>query len=318
VSQQLSGDLSKFSKLESLILEAYSLVDYAREQFPKAPLAVGHHGNHVENNQDFRNRRDTLSNEIRNLLVDRWDMLTYHRFQAARDRFERSVPAGGSPVVGNRMCCRCWWDARDQLLASADFLDGLRMAKSVSDIHRDWILSNTFVLESGLGQGTCFNLEDAGLVTCAHVLPKDNSDLVVFRATDTGRKFTAKASAQELAIDLASLDVPDLQLGIGLSLGSASGMVAGEKVYLAGFPNYRMGDTGIITEGSITGFRIISTIKRLLVSAHIVRGNSGGPVLNSLGQVIGVALTGADRMEDIDETEHHSVVPIDALRALRL
>jgi len=57
-------------------------------------------------------------------------------------------------------------------------------------------------------------------------------------------------------------------------------------------------------------------MQKILVSTSIVRGNSGGPALNIHNNVIGVAVTGSDRMETASETEDHGVIPIDAIRKL--
>ena len=65
--------------------------------------------------------------------------------------------------------------------------------------------------------------------------------------------------------------------------------------------------------GEVAGFRPVSGIRRILVSASIVAGGSGGPAVNSTGEVIGVAVTGADGMETVGQTENHGVIPIAAL-----
>jgi S1-C subfamily serine protease len=86
---------------------------------------------------------------------------------------------------------------------------------------------------------------------------------------------------------------------------------------ICGYPNYRLGDTGTIVPGLVVGFRTVSGIRRILTNAPIVAGASGAPVLNASGMVIGVAVTGADRMENAQDTEDHSIIPIDALNLVR-
>lgn len=176
----------------------------------------------------------------------------------------------------------------------------------------DRILKEVFVLESetDLVQGTCFNLAGVGLVTCQHILVPN---LSVFRPDEPAQEYHIEVIASDPAIDVAKIRAPGMDLGAGLPMGSADTLESLDRVILAGFPNYRIGDTGIVTVGSVTGFRMVSAVRRILVDTSIIAGNSGGPVLNSTGQVIGVAVTGADRMEDAEKTENHGVVPIDVL-----
>ncbi|WP_419866558.1 hypothetical protein [Methylomonas koyamae] len=72
----------------------------------------------------------------------------------------------------------------------------------------------------------------------------------------------------------------------------------------------------MVIPGLVVGFRPVTGIQRILTNAPIVAGASGAPVLDATGCVIGVAATGKDRMEDVQDTEHHSIIPIDALKFL--
>jgi S1-C subfamily serine protease len=177
------------------------------------------------------------------------------------------------------------------------------------------ILAETYVLESetAMAQGTCFNLASVGLVTCAHVLCPG---LYLLSASDPTKRYPVEVVSKNETIDLAVVRAPGLGVGEGLPVGSADGLEQMDKVVVAGFPNYRLGDSGNVAVGSVTGFRMVSGIRRILVDTPIVGGNSGGPVLDAHGRVVGVAVTGADRMEDAGETEYHGVVPIDTVALL--
>jgi S1-C subfamily serine protease len=124
--------------------------------------------------------------------------------------------------------------------------------------------------------------------------------------------------AQDKTIDLMILSIGiEKEKMLGLSAGSGDDLKHMEHVAVAGFPNYRIGDTGVIIPGLVVGFRMVSGIRRILTNAPIVAGNSGGPVIGSNNRVIGIAVTGAERMDRAQETEDHGIVPIDALKYLR-
>jgi Trypsin-like peptidase domain len=172
-----------------------------------------------------------------------------------------------------------------------------------------WILE----CEESAIQGTGFMLGGVGLVTCQHVV---GSQTRAFRASAFQDKRRVSVSASEPAIDLALLDLEGEHDG-ELERESADGLKQMDHVIVCGYPNYRFGDTGTMVPGLVVGFRMMSGIRRILTNAPIVGGASGSPVVNASGRVIGVAATGADRMEAAQDTEHHSIIPIDALRFLR-
>lgn len=70
-------------------------------------------------------------------------------------------------------------------------------------------------------------------------------------------------------------------------MGDASKAKVGEKVYAIGSPN---GLENTISEGILSGIREIDGARKILqMTAAISQGSSGGPVLNSRGEVIGIA-----------------------------
>ena len=89
--------------------------------------------------------------------------------------------------------------------------------------------------------------------------------------------------------DLAVLRV----LGVGapvLPLGNSDELQIGEPVYAVGNPKGYL--EGTFTEGVVSGIREFQVgNRRIQISAPISKGSSGGPVLNSKGEVIGVAVS---------------------------
>jgi len=72
-----------------------------------------------------------------------------------------------------------------------------------------------------------------------------------------------------------------------MGMGDSNLVAKGEPIVVIGNP---LGEfEGTITEGIISGFRKINGVSFLIISAPISPGNSGSPILNTEGQVIGIA-----------------------------
>lgn len=177
------------------------------------------------------------------------------------------------------------------------------------------LLDNTYILESEaeLSQGTCFNLKGIGIVTCQHTT---GAKLKIYNRKNFNQTHTINVVKSNEDIDLAILKSESFVLNEGLEIGSADNLNLMDHIASVGFPNYRYGDTGVFSPGLVIGFRMVSGIRRILVNIPLIAGNSGGPVIDKHGKVIGVAVTGADRMENSHRTENHGVIPVDALKFL--
>lgn len=172
-----------------------------------------------------------------------------------------------------------------------------------------WILES----EDPIGQGTGFMLKDYGLVTCQHVL---QSATKAFQYDNITAKYDIKIIAENKDLDIAILSI-DKDDATHFEIGDPTKLNQGDKVTLAGFPNYRFNDIPFITEARIASFRLITLQRWMLLSMSIISGNSGGPVLDRDKRVIGIAATGADNMDSASQTEHHGVIPITALDELK-
>lgn len=72
-----------------------------------------------------------------------------------------------------------------------------------------------------------------------------------------------------------------------LTFGSSDAVQVGETVYAVGNPQ---GLEGTFSQGIVSSIREVGADKLLQITAPISPGSSGGPVLNSKGQVIGVSV----------------------------
>jgi hypothetical protein len=191
----------------------------------------------------------------------------------------------------------------------------MRAIPSPPQFNIEKIAKSLFVLECDdtSWQGSAFSLAGIGLITCAHVLgPKTRA----FRAEDYNHKYPVEVLASNDDIDIAILKI-DLDQDVSLERGSTDKLKHLNHVAVAGFPNYRWGDTVIVTPGLVIGFRTVHAIRRILTNAPIIAGMSGGPALDKDNRVIGIAVTGADNMQSAQATEDHGIIPIDALEFVK-
>ena len=141
------------------------------------------------------------------------------------------------------------------------------------------------------GSGSGFVIDrDGHVLTNYHVI--EGADTVQVTLAD-GSSHEAKVVGADASNDVAVIrvDVPPDRL-VPLNLGGSSGLVVGQKVLAIGNP---FGLERTLTTGIISSLdRSIKakngrTIKGIIQSdAAVNPGNSGGPLLNSRGEVIGM------------------------------
>jgi RNA-directed DNA polymerase len=164
-------------------------------------------------------------------------------------------------------------------------------------------------------QGTAFFLEGYGIITCAHCV---GTKPFIYHPTEPTKKFPLALKATNDAIDLAILEIEnEMPTHTDLSPQTfQSTLQRGEAVKLLGYPGHAPGKEMSVKEGKIQSFTTKSTIRRFNISAPVIAGNSGGPVINRYRRVAGVAVTGADNIEEAEKTEENGVIPIGALTHL--
>ena len=173
-----------------------------------------------------------------------------------------------------------------------------------------WVLE----CEETCVQGTAFDVHPYGVLTNHHVVAGTTS-MLAFRAHEPARKLPIRVIKANAVIDLAQIEV------IGATqpkpLIVEHGVVPPmAHVAVCGFPNFRVGDSGVLSPGLVVGTRPKSGVQRLLTNAPIVAGMSGGPAIGASGAVIGVCVTGAKNFSQAGETEDHSIIPISAMEIL--
>ena len=153
------------------------------------------------------------------------------------------------------------------------------------------VYQQTFFFEMvptrALGSGFLIG-DDGRILTNNHVI--SGSSKIEVRFSD-GSRYTAKVLVADRADDLAVIQIDPKKKLPYLKLGDSDGLQVGQKVLAIGNP---FGFSGTLTTGIVSSLaREIrsenSTLEGLIqTDAAINEGNSGGPLLDSQGNVIGI------------------------------
>ena len=135
-----------------------------------------------------------------------------------------------------------------------------------------------------ISYGSGFFVSSTTIVTNFHVVAGTAKGTA--KSVDKTRTYRIQGVvATDTKNDLAILKVKMASIK-RLRLGNSDKVRIGEKVYVAGNPK---GLEGTFSDGIISRISTQENSKRLQMTAPISPGSSGGPVLNSTGEVIGVA-----------------------------
>ena len=133
-----------------------------------------------------------------------------------------------------------------------------------------------------IGSGTGFVIDKETIVTNVHVVSGGES---VYIVTDDNLTYKVDGYlAMSEDNDLAILKVSGLNLP-SLPLCQKEEVEVGEQIYVIGNPK---GFTNTFSEGIISGKRSFETTDNIQITASISFGSSGGAVLNSHAQVVGI------------------------------
>lgn len=142
--------------------------------------------------------------------------------------------------------------------------------------------------ESYVGTGIILSA-DGYVVTNAHVIAQGETCLV---ATYMGRMYEARLVGADAGEDIAVLKMMDASDLPAAELGNSDNCLVGDTVYAIGNP-LGVELMGTMTEGILSAVnRTITSDGRsvnvLQTTAALNNGNSGGPLINESGQVIGI------------------------------
>lgn len=213
------------------------------------------------------------------------------------------------------------------------------MKQDATDLGEDFAVaaeslrrSTVQVRGQGFGSGSGVIWQSNGLIiTNAHVVRGPQATV---KLTD-GRDLEAIVTARDRQRDLAALQVKAVNLP-AVKIGDSKGLRVGELVLAVGNP---LGLVGVVTTGIIHAIGLRSTASQQWIQADVrlAPGNSGGPLANVQGHVIGINsmivgglalavpshtvemfLSGQGRRPDLGVTIQPVLVPLESRRVVGL
>ena len=160
--------------------------------------------------------------------------------------------------------------------------------------------------------GTGFALNQGHIVTNYHVVENANTILVKGIKGDFNIEFRAKVVATDKANDIAIIKIDDERFkGFGGSIPykiKRAMSEVGESVWALGYPMIgTMGEEIKFTDGKIsarTGLQ--GDVSTYQISVPIQPGNSGGPLFDNYGYIVGITSSGLNKLysEQTIQTEN--------------
>jgi S1-C subfamily serine protease len=121
------------------------------------------------------------------------------------------------------------------------------------------------------------------VLTCSHCIVANTITVGVLSGQNNGQ--IGIVIFNDVNLDIAIIEFQQT-LGPGVVLGNSNNTQIGQEAFVVGFPSHT---TNITALGAhIAGFEPNNGIELIKIDASVNHGNSGGPLFNSAGELIGI------------------------------
>ena len=179
----------------------------------------------------------------------------------------------------------------------------------------DRVRPSVVLVRAGSSEGSGFIFDDDGwILTAAHVVEGQTQVTVVLgdRIEVTGR---VVGKDDELDVAVIKIDLPGQVPP--LPMGQSDSTKVGDEVLVMGYPlGIALGEHASATKGIISAKRVVEGQIILQIDAAVNPGNSGGPLVNDLGEAIGLIIA---KIEAFGERAIEGIgfaIPITSVRAV--
>lgn len=174
------------------------------------------------------------------------------------------------------------------LIALALVLDSCEAPKYYENAKKDSPAVVRVSIDGEMGSGVIITREGY-VLTSKHMIGDSQSATVML---GNGARYPASVAAADDARDLAILRLPENPEGYPFAaLGNpaeSDTLRLGSQVIVMGYPDDNKTDQVTLSAGKICGFPRVNSVSFLQGDVRINLGNSGGPMTNSEGEVIGI------------------------------
>ncbi len=176
-------------------------------------------------------------------------------------------------------------------------------------------LSSVARVQTADAEGTAFLARQQGTtalwITNAHVVADTTSANLIL--TD-GTNLQGVVVARDENVDIAVIAVENLTTLAALPIGNADALTTGDSLYVIGYPlGQELVGLPSVSRGIVSGTRTFRRTAYIQTDAAINHGNSGGPVLDATGAVVGIAtsrISGFGTVQGINFALPSSVIVI--------
>jgi TPR repeat protein len=189
-------------------------------------------------------------------------------------------------------------------MTPAQVEESQRRAKEFTAAHQGRLESNEALRAITLTTATgCFVTPAGYLLTARHAVEKAARVEVVH----VKQTYPAKVILRDESTDVAVLKVEGTEFPC-LPLASSAAAKTGDSVFTVGFPQIQVqGTEAKFTEGSISALSGLGDSPRFFqISVPVQPGNSGGPLVNEKGEVVGLIVS---RLDDVAALMATGAVP---------
>jgi tetratricopeptide (TPR) repeat protein len=209
-----------------------------------------------------------------------------HPFSIRRLTFAGPLPIlpGMKRLLGVLLTGIALCAANFTVCAETEQIDLKALAKKARPAVMLLVISDANGKEIGTGTGFLVSA-DGKLITNFHVIEKAASAIA---KSENGGLFPVEGVlASDPKNDLALLKIKGKELPF-LTLGKSENIEVGTRIAVIGSP---LGLEGTLSEGIVSAVReLMGDIRKLQITAAISPGSSGSPVMNTKGDVIGIAV----------------------------